>query len=88
MSNNQIERAITSVKKLMDKFADWGLTAGFVFTTDQGFVKFYGSEAVGAVIDQYRDSIIKHPAFSHQQTAEKEPEFLQTDAGKMVNITF
>jgi hypothetical protein len=86
MVKNDYDRAVTAMKKLINKFGDWGLTAGFVYTTEEGFLSFYGSEAVGHVIDNHQSEIISHPAFSHKQDEHDDgPDHIPDDAGKMVS---
>ena len=50
MGKTEFDRAVSSLKKLNGKFADWGLTAGMVYTTEEGFLQFFGSEAVADTI--------------------------------------
>ena len=85
MGKNEFDRAVESMKKLMNKFADWGLTAGFVYTTEDGLLQFYGSEAVGDLVNQNTAAITSHPAFSHRQS-EEDPDYIPEDAGRMVII--
>ena len=87
MGRTEFSKAVSTMKRVLGKFAEWGLTAGFVYTTEDGFLQFYGSEAVGHVIDQHRDSIMHHPAFSHQMT-EDDVDYIPEDAGNMVTIYF
>ena len=89
MGRNEFDIAVTSMKKLVDKFADWGLTAGFVYTTVEGFLKFYGSEAVGDLIDTHQADIMDHAAFSHRQGPNDDgPDSIPAGAGKMVSTLF
>jgi hypothetical protein len=85
MGKNEFERTVVAMKKLMNKFADWGLSAGFVYTTEDGLVHFYGSQAIGDVIDQHQSEIMHHPAFSHSQS-EEDPDFFPEEAGRWVSI--
>ena len=84
MGKNEFEAALMTVKKALHKFAEWGLTAGFVYTTEDGLLKFYGSEAVGDLINKNQASITSHPAFSHRQS-EDEPDYIPEEAGRMVS---
>ena len=85
MVKNQMDKAVTAMKKLMNKFNEWGLTAGFVYTTEEGFLSFYGSSAVCETLDKHQAEILNHPAFSHKQDDEDDgPDTIPVDAGKVV----
>ena len=84
MGKNEFDRAVSTLKRVMDKFSVWGLTAGIIYTTQEGFLKFYGSEAVGDVLDRHQGEILEHPSFSHKQTDDDEgPDFVPEAAGRM-----
>ena len=85
MGKNEYDRAVETIKKLLNKFIDWGLTAGFVYMTEDGLLQFYRLEAIGDLINHNQGAITSHPAFSHRQTDE-DPEFIPEDAGRMVII--
>ena len=85
MGKTEFARAVGTLQRVLAKFADWGLTAGFVYTTEEGSLQFFGSEAVGHVIQKHRDSIIHHPAFSHQ-VSEGDVDYIPENAGNMVCI--
>ena len=87
MGKNEFDCAVDTMKKLMNKFTDWGLTAGFVYTTEEGMLHFYGSEAVGDLVNSNQAAIKSHPAFSHR-LSEEDPDFIPEDAGRMVNIIY
>ena len=85
MGKNNFDRAVETIKKVLNKFADWGLTAGFVYTTEDGLLQFYGSEAVGDLVNSNQGAITSHPAFSHCHS-EDDPDYIPEDAGRMVII--
>ena len=85
MDKNEFDRAVETLKKFLNKFADWGLTAGFIYTTEQGLLQFYQSEAMGDLINSNQVAITSHPAFSHCQS-EEDPDYIPDDAGRMVII--
>ena len=84
MGKNEFDIAVRDMKKILHKFADWGLTAGFVYTTEDGLLQFFGSEAVGDLVDQHQGAIVHHPAFSHRQS-EDDIDYMPEDAGTTVS---
>jgi hypothetical protein len=85
MGKNEFDRAVVAALKILNKFSGWGLSAGFVYTTEEGFLKFYGSEAIGTVIDKYQAEITTHPSFSHRSEDDHDgPDCITEEAGQMV----
>ena len=72
MPRNQEERVLAQVQKVLNQFSDWGLVAGFVYTTQQGLVKVLGSEAVVELVSRHQRELESHPAFVQQFAEETE----------------
>ena len=72
MPRNQEERVLTQVQKVLNQFSEWGLVAGFVYTTQQGLLKVLGSDAVVDLVSKHQSELESHPAFQQQFAEENE----------------
>ena len=82
MGKTKIHQAVLSAKRVLEKFEDWGLNAGFVYTTEDGFIHYFGSPAFGDVISENQTDIINHPTFAFRHT--RETPDVQDETGQKV----
>ena len=86
MVKNDLDQAVHDVLKILHKFnQEWGLTAGFVYSTHEGILQFLGSQAIRDVVLEHQEDILRHPAFSHQ-TCEDDPDFILEEATNQVRV--
>ena len=86
MVKNAFDKALNDVKRIVHKFnQDWNLTAAFIFTTPDGFLQCHGSQAIGDIMLEHSQDIMRHPAYSHQVTDE-DPDYVPAEAMNKVYI--
>ena len=66
MPRNQEQRVIAVVQKVLKQFSEWGLVAGFVYTTTQGLIKVLGSDVVVDLVSKHQTEMEGHPVFLQQ----------------------
>lgn len=63
VKSRQIDGAVATLQKTVDKLRRWGLPAAVVYGTTQGALKTYGTTAITEVVKRNSEVIFDHPGF-------------------------
>lgn len=76
VKSRQVECAVASLERLVDKLRKWGHPAAVVYSTKEGALKTYGTSAITDIIKDHSQDIFTSPDFleAFVETDDPEPE--------------